>query len=310
MGEPFRTNALTPDESARFERDGFLVLEGALRGDRLAGLVALADELERGYYGDGGRTVDRPSVRRGRFGRGRVAKPSALDRIRPVPLGRSVEFHDVLLDDRVLELVDHELTLPKIAGVLGWNIAVYLATLALSPPVPDGGPTIAEHVALGWHQDSSRVNDDLPADQPRPRLSAKVAFFLSDITHDDGGNMWVVPGSHLGNELPADAAETGMPLRVPAGAAVLFDRRIWHSASPNRSDRTRKVVFMGYAYRWLRTHDDLDVAGLWAGASPLRRQLLGWAPDSTSRYAPEDEDVPLRALVERPVRVGAGSAPA
>lgn len=267
------------EQRRRFEEDGFLVVEDALTGDRLAALDALAAELEVEHY----------------RGRNTRADGTVLG-MRPVPLGPSVEFHDVLLNERILDLVDDRRLLPAVVGVLGWNIAVYLATIAVAPPRPADARSVAEHVRTGWHQDSSRVNDDLQMEILRPRLSVKVAWFLTDLTEGDGAAMWVVPGSHRCNELPQDAAQRGVPLRVPAGTAVVFDRRLWHSASPNRSDRTRRVVFVGYAFRWMREHDDLPVSRLWTTASPLRRQLLGWAPDATSRYAPEPKDVPLARL--------------
>lgn len=286
LSECFKLNGLSEAEAAEFRRDGYLVFHDALDGARLAALNTFADELYCAYANG--------------WNEGRKWRPwrpagSAASPVRPEPLGGgSVEFQNVVRHAAVLSLLDDALLLPKVAGVLGWNIFVYLASLVVSPPQPGAG-SIAEHVATGWHQDSSRVNDDL--EHPRPRLSVKVAFFLSDVTHADGANMWVIPGSHLDAQVPPDAAERGAPLRVPAGTAVLFDRRLWHSASPNRSEVTRKVVFVGYTHRWLRPHDDMDVSSLWPVVSPLRRQLLGYAPSETSRYSPEPDDVPLRHLV-------------
>jgi hypothetical protein len=278
----FAENLLTDAEAERFERDGYLIVEGALSEPRRAALDAFVSNLESVYY------AGRPARRfgsRSRFPHG----------VRPVPLGASVEFHDVVRAPQVMDLVDDEMLLPKVAGVLGWNIYTYLASAVASPPT-DAGADVARRVADGWHQDSSRVNDDLD-DDPRPRLSVKVAWFLTDVTEPGRANMWIIPGSHRCNDRPADAATAGIPLCVPAGSAVLFDRRLWHSASPNVSDITRRVVFVGYTYRWLRPHDDMNVTTLLRTASPLRRQLLGHAPDATSNYSPDDEDVPLRALM-------------
>ena len=60
----------------------------------------------------------------------------------------------------------------------------------------------------------------------------------------------VIPGSHTSDKAPqgvvgsAAAGDDEVPgsiaLEVPAGTAVLFDRRVWHSASRNFSDLTRK----------------------------------------------------------------------
>jgi ectoine hydroxylase len=286
MSGGFASGLLTADEAERFERDGYLILQGAVSGSRRAALCALVESLEQTYY------AAPPTWR--------MFSPSKKKclpyGIRPVPLGASVEFHDVVRAPLVQDLLDDEIVLPKVADVLGWNIYAYLASAVVSRPTQPGG-SVEEHVAAGWHQDSSRVNDDLGGERCRPRLSAKVAWFLTDLSEPGGANMWVIPGSHRSNVLPADAATRGIPLCVPAGAAVLFDRRLWHSASPNVSGATRRVIFVGYTYRWLRPHDDMDVMSLWRTATPLRRQLLGYAPDATSCYSPEDEDVPLRALL-------------
>ncbi len=288
--EPFGRNRLTPSERERFERDGYLIYEDALSASVRLGLQELSGRLAAEYYVAAGPVSGRRARRRLR------RWTRAFGDIRPVALGESVELQNVVGRPELLDLVDHHLILPKVAGILGWNICVYLASIVVSPPEVDPEP-IERHLATGWHQDSSRVNHDLH-DDPRPRLSVKVGYFLSDVTTRDCGNMWVVPGSHLANELPDRSATDGLPVQVPPGSAIIFDRRLWHSASPNRSQATRVVVFIGYAHRWLRPHDDMDVAGIWQATTPLRRQLLGYAPDSTSYYSPEDADVPLRSLVE------------
>ena len=64
---------------------------------------------------------------------------------------------------------------------------------------------------------------------------------------------------------------------VPPGGAVLFDRRIWHTSSANISAITRKVLFYGYSYRWLRPRDDQSFEGLFAQCEPIRKQLLGYS---------------------------------
>jgi ectoine hydroxylase-related dioxygenase (phytanoyl-CoA dioxygenase family) len=134
---------------------------------------------------------------------------------------------------------------------------------------------------------------------PRPRLSLKVAYFLSDTSVEGRGNFWVVPGSHLKDTLEMPAGGTGQPagaqpVLARPGSAVFFDRRLWHSASPNWSDVTRKVLFYGYGYRWIRTKDDMTVRELWPHSTPIRRQLLGDGVNANGYYNPTDADVPLR----------------
>ena len=117
-------------------------------------------------------------------------------------------------------------------------------------------------------------------ERPHPRLSLKVSYWLSDVRGEDRGAMRIVPGSHKLDELPA-GEEGGDPIgaievRVKPGTAVLFDRRMWHSRGWNYSEATRKVVFIGYSYRWLRGLDyNLMPEELLAKCDPIRRQLLG-----------------------------------
>ena len=66
-------------------------------------------------------------------------------------------------------------------------------------------------------------------------------------------------------------------MTLNAGDAVLFENRIFHTAAPNRSDRTSKVLMYGYAYRWLKPEVYLETPDetLLQQADPITRQLLG-----------------------------------
>ena len=155
---------------------------------------------------------------------------------------------------------------------------------------------------LGFHQDSGRLNLDIETN-PRPRISLKVAFFLTDASQPGRGNFVVVPGSHLGNVFPGESRsempEGGMQVCVPKGSAVIFDRRIWHSSSTNYWNSPRRTLFYGYSYRWLRPRDNMTVDHFMARSDPIRRQLLGASPSGGFGYtSPKPEDVPLKAWIE------------
>jgi ectoine hydroxylase-related dioxygenase (phytanoyl-CoA dioxygenase family) len=180
-------------------------------------------------------------------------------------------------------------------GILGWHIQLYHTHMNVTPPLPRDGS--ATNQRIHWHQDSDRLNRDLETN-PRPRVSIKIGYFLTDTTEPGRGNFLVIPGSHLWNELPVppgEIPEEAVTVRVPPGTAVYFDRRLWHTPSPNRSEITRKVLFYGYSYRWLRPRDDMTVAHLMERCDPIRRQLLGASPSGGHGYtSPTEEDVPLR----------------
>jgi ectoine hydroxylase len=192
-------------------------------------------------------------------------------------------------DPAFLDLVDHPAAFPLVHGVLGWNIYAYHCHLDVHPP-------LEEPPRWRWHQDGGRQNVEL--ESPRPRLSVKVAYFLTDVESREQGALLVVPGSHRRDALctqhePADAT----PLLVRAGSAVVFDRRLWHARGDNVSERTRKVLFYGYTYRWIRPRDDLGLtAAQLAAVDPVRRQLLGAGTSAIGYWIPTEADVPLRAI--------------
>ena len=199
-------------------------------------------------------------------------------------------------DDRFLELIDWHRTFPKVWGILGWNIHLYHTHITVTPPVPlEDRPSKKR---LHWHQDSGRVNLDIET-IPAPRISVKIGYFLTDVSEGGRGNFSVIPGSHLVDEVeyPADGVSNppeAHEVRVPAGTAVIFDRRIWHAGGWNFSDITRKVLFVGYSLRWFHPRDAMTVSHYMDRCDPIQRQLLGSKTGNLGLTSPREEDVPLR----------------
>src|ERR1700722_7896258 len=260
---------LTDDERQIFNETGMLTVENALSPERVKSLTAASDRL----YGEKVAVGHDPT--------------------------KALFYPDFIRHDPLfLDLVDHGKILPKVWGILGWNIYLYHAHLIVTPPT--GRPK--DDKTFGWHQDSGHVNRDMET-SPRPRLSLKVAYFLSNTSEPDRGNFYVIPTSQLSDkmQMPEDAKGQpagAQPVLVKPGTAVFFDRRLWHTASPNWSQITRKVLFYGYGYRWIRTKDDMTVQGLWEKCDPIRRQMLGWGVNCNGFYSPADADVPLRAWLK------------
>jgi ectoine hydroxylase len=260
------TERLTDRQREEFEDQGYLVVEDAL---------------------------DRPSIER---------LTQATDRIRRehascLSDGASLHLKGfVPLDEAFLDLLDHPKTFPPVVDLLGWNIFLYHCHLDVNPPLSGIPPA-----RWGWHQDGGRMNEDIEG-HPRPRMSVKVAFFLSDLSEPGRGNLHVLPGSHRLASLPRPAngatnPRGAVPVLGAPGTAVLFDRRLWHARGDNRSDVTRKVLFLAYSYRWVRPRDEFRFPnGFLERLDPVRRQLLGASTGALGHYVPTDEDVPVRAL--------------
>lgn len=257
--------SLTDSERQQFNEQGYFMIENALSPEQVAVLTKTTDRIYEQKVAEG------------------HDPKTAL-------------FYPNFIPDDTLyqDLVDYEKVLPKVWDILGWNIYLYHAHLIVTPP---NGQT-PDDKTFGWHQDSGRTNIEMESD-PRPRLSLKVAYFLSDTSEAGRGNFWVVPGSHLRNKMEKPADGIGqlpgaVPVLAKPGTAVFFDRRIWHAGTPNWSNLTRKVLFYGYGYRWIRTKDDMTVRDLWPISDPIRRQMLGWSSNANGFYSPTDVDVPLR----------------
>jgi ectoine hydroxylase len=262
------STGLTDAQRVAFERDGYLLVPGALSREQLS---RLGEAVDRVWW----------------------------DR-RHVPPVRGAEALHLLafvgLEEAFLELVDHPVTFPIVVALLGWNIFMYHCHLDVHPP--EAAETEPRWM---WHQDGGRQNLELET-EPRPRMSVKVAYFLSDCGEPGRGNLRVVPGSHRRNTLPrltdggtADP-EGAVPVLAGAGDAVVFDRRVWHMRSRNLSELTRRALFTAYTYRWVRARDDLHVQPeLFGDITPVRAQLLGGGSGGAIGYwMPPERDVPVR----------------
>jgi ectoine hydroxylase len=275
MRHPSRPNELL---LRRFHEHGFVVIEGALTDRQVRGYL----DLHRRLY-------------REERAAGRLS--SAADRSnRP---GAMHSFGFVLRDPAFLELLDLPTVFPLVCDILGWNIYVYHCHIDQHPPVSGPLPPV-----WGWHQDGGRQNVEIDGDGVRPRLSVKVAYFLSDVSEPGRGNLLVIPGSHRWNTLPRPERPTNgfahpsaaVPLCVRPGTAVVFDRRLWHSRSDNLSPVTRKAMFIAYTYRWIRPRDDYPIDWArepYATLSPIRRQLLGYGTDALAFWGLGEERSPV-----------------
>jgi ectoine hydroxylase len=262
--EDVKLHGLTEAQRAQFADEGYFVLPGALDGQSLAAAVDLADDYLQRFR-------DR--------GRGDHDLLNLHDLVGRHPL--------------FLDLATHPTVFHRVWQLMGWNIQLFHTQLVVTPTSAPGatpGPT-------GWHQDNNRMNLDLSVGL-QPMISMKAAYFLTDIPEPGMGNFCIIPGSHLTRD-PDDSE--GIQVTARAGDVLLFDRRLWHSASTNQSAVTRKVLFYGYSYRWIRPKSAQKVNQLpeFADFHPIQRQLLGDASSAHGYFLPFDEDVPLRQWIER-----------
>jgi ectoine hydroxylase len=253
---------VTAEQRAAFDRDGYLIIRGALAPDELA---AACKAIDRVYA--------------------EAAKAGSLG-----PDGSMHLLSAVTNCPDVAGLIDHPATFPYVWSTLGWNIHIYHSHLDVHPPVRARMPFRFE-----WHQDGGRQNREIET-TPRPRLSVKLAYWLSDVSQAGRGNLKLVPRSHLVNwidgpprrDIQWPDPEGAIDMTAQPGDALFFDRRIWHTRSHNYSQHTRKAVFFGYTYRWAAIRDDISsmrASGWFRRLTPVQQQLLGGAADSGGDHA-------------------------
>lgn len=244
---------LTQQQRRAFDDDGFLVVPGALPADTLDQVVAAGDRLAAAF----------------------VKKPHLLDR----PEYNHLDLRPGLLNEEAFFLlVANTSTVSLVVQLLSPNIHLHSTALIYKKPEsPSAAP-----FRRGWHRDI-RIPRDL-GHLSLPRVGIKVCYCLTDFQRAECGMTLMARGSHLRNEPLAIAEDQVDPadvevcdLRLNAGDALLFENRIFHTAAPNRSERTSKVVMFGYAYRWMKPEIYLDKLDerVYEGADPVTRQLLG-----------------------------------
>ena len=210
---------MTSEQRGSFDRDGYLIIRSALGPDEVA---AAREAIDRVY--------------------------ACMAKAGLVGPGGSMHLLSAVANcPELASLTDHQATFPYVWSTLGWNVHIYHSHLDVHPPVRVPVP-----FRFDWHQDGGRQNREIET-APRPRLSVKLAYWLSDVSEPGRGNLKVVPGSHLVNRIDGPPRrdirwpdpDGAIEVAAGPGDAVFFDRRIWHTRSRNYSQHTRKAVFFG-----------------------------------------------------------------
>lgn len=218
----YKAHRLTPAERQQFEDDGVsrdvhCSCTGCIHCLRMRGSCQLYSGPAASLTVTSGNAMQYVVVRDALSASDACSLHAALDDIhavklaedatRPDPAHRDIPHRMAIFstanslgtNPTVLELIRNSYILPKVVDILGWNISLYHAHANITPGpdanglVVDGQgratsqlaqqPPRGQEKTFGWHQDTSRVNIEMDA-HPGPRLSVKVAYFLTDLTSD------------------------------------------------------------------------------------------------------------------------------
>lgn len=255
--------------SSRFAKDGYLILRDVLNEHQVNELNAAVDNILS-------------------------AEPDSL----------SYNIYNcVERDPAILSLIDHPGILPLMVNLLGYNIQLHISHLTVRRPNPSDRQTQTSSF-INWHQDGPHPQF--------PRIGGltstyyiKICYILSDMSEPNRGNTKIIPGSHLRPDFKPVQTDVNVPLEGELqvcgkpGDAFVFAQNLWHAGAPNRSEHTRRQLFIGYSPIWIRPIDYHRASpALLEGADPVRKQLLGDISDNCFKYyVPEETMVPLKQFL-------------
>ncbi|MFP4002372.1 MAG: phytanoyl-CoA dioxygenase family protein [Alphaproteobacteria bacterium] len=82
----------------------------------------------------------------------------------------------------------------------------------------------------------------------------QASIILEDQEAENGCTV-VVPGSHLyGQYTTQDAFKEAVPINSRAGDIVIWDSRLWHGTTDNRSGNTRWAIVATFCRWWMKQH--------------------------------------------------------
>jgi ectoine hydroxylase-related dioxygenase (phytanoyl-CoA dioxygenase family) len=244
---------LTTEQRRSFDEDGFLLVPNALSAETVRQLIEAGDRLAEAF----------------------LKKPQLIDR----PQYNHLDFRPgVLKEEAMVALVTNASTVPLVVQLLGPNIHLHSTALIYKKPERPDTPAFRR----GWHRDIRMPKDMGHASLPR--VGIKVCYCLTDFLQPESGMTLMARGTHLRTTplvVPKDRVDPPdvevCDFRLKSGDAFLFENRIFHTAAPNRSNRTSKVLMYGYAYRWMTPEVYLENPdkGLLEKSGSIARQLLG-----------------------------------
>ena len=282
-------------QAAAFDRDGYIVIPGALDEAHVDRLIALLERARPTLEASPSRK--RVDIADG----GRPLPPNGLD-VRQLVTTRDPDASasgDAAFP--FVHMLDHPSTFPIALRALGHpSVSLVTSHLIIAPPTAEGTAQI------GWHTDGGMPRF-AGRDGVRAFTQLKIGYFLVDLPRDNMGGLAVVPGSHRRpaiNHLSASetpSLDGAVQLKLKRGDAILFQQGLWHAACPNTdaAEQDRIAIYFGYGARQLRPMDfvpELLPADFVAALSPTQRQLMGFSKTTLSYWVPQPEDVPLAPL--------------
>ncbi len=259
-------HALSDEDVRTFARDGYLIARDVIDRHLLTRLIEAADDLVLSDH---------------RPGRSVAGKRHGYVSIRNCVAARGT----------FLDLVAHPALLSIAVQLLGAHIHLVTSHVIQKKP-----STEASARWPLWHRDYGAIERSIG--ERVPRVMIKCAIALTDTSRPRSGGTLVAPGTNHRDQV---AMQAGKP--DPAGAiaptlrpgdCLVFENRTWHAGDANLTTDTRKMIAIGYGYRWLRPIDyRIQEESILQEANETTRWLLGEPLHSDTDYRQVDSGNPL-----------------
>ena len=209
-------DALTSDEKARLDQDGFLVIPNILDAAQIQAIAARLDELLNAEGEEAGKEVH---------------QEAGTDRL--ADLVNKGEVFDIFYQ--------HPKVLAAIAHVLKGDLKLSSLNARFARP---GEGNQALHADWGRLENAGDWQ------------VCNSIWLLDDFTPDNGATRVVRGSHNWGTRLPGDdMADTSGPhpqeelLIAPAGTVVVFNSHTWHGGTQNRTDQRRRALHSYFTRR-------------------------------------------------------------
>lgn len=153
--------------------------------------------------------------------------------------GGRYDIRHRMAEKPIARLAQYGPWVPAVKKILGSDFAMLFCGVVLAV---GGTDALGAHQA--WHTDGGHLFESATATLPCHCLNVFVP--LVDISACNGGTQFVL-GSHKD-----PTSTSAVCLVCKAGTAIVFDYRIVHRGSANRSSEDRPVLYFTYAKPWFK----------------------------------------------------------
>lgn len=159
----------------------------------------------------------------------------------------------------------------------GSTMAFHTDQFWMPPPTTDRKQTLVKPGSITRSGNRGRhVGGEvlMEPDTIAPAVTCNAMWMIDDYTAENGATL-LVPGSHLSGRQPdpvLDSNANWVPATGPAGTAVVFEGRIWHTTGINTTDRPRIGLSTNFCAPQFR---------------PQENYLLGTLPEVLEEASPE-----------------------